>query len=298
MTNLNILGRRPLLQGLIPASASASAKPLSLDPNKPSDLALIFRKLCFSLDDKVGYWWLQGTRYGLVDTKLVPFWRINIGYLFTVRDISPDSYHVTTLGATFYTDLTTGAYLREFVNPLTQKTIAMPAARPAPFTLKYNALGLEETAAETVNDLRRWGGFPPVPSPDADEKAAGLVRSGAIGPAWIQGDDVWVQSDHLSRIAPPAPRRRDLRANDLVTYFGSLRDVADPAVNMAPAGLAFSDVNVWPAWLEMGDAPGDYYSRTYGRKAFSHAEMPEVWRRLLAQEYPEVAKDPVALLRG
>jgi hypothetical protein len=208
------------------------------------------------------------------------------------------------LGATFYTDLATGAHLREFVNPLTQKTIVMPAARPGPFTLKYDSQGLEETAAETVNQLRRWSGYPPVPASktsatgDADESEAGLERSGGIGPAWIQGDDVWIQAEHMSRIASPAPRKRDLRDNDLVTYFGSLRDVANPEVKMAPAGLTFSDINVWPAWLEMGDAQGEFYSRAFGRKAFSYADMPEVWRRLLAQLYPDIAKDPISILRG
>ena len=286
MTNLNSFGRRPLLRGmiaagpasLIPAAAQASTSALlKLDPANPVDQALIFRKLSYASDDSVGYWWLLGTRYGLVETKLVPLWQIHIGSIFTVRDLAEGSYEVTRLGATFYTDLKTGQLLKKFLNPLNNKVVDLEYYPPKSIKVKYDIAGLMEPAAGRV---------------------AGGVSNGAIGPAWIEGDDVWVQSDHLSDVPPVSPGKRPVRVSDLVTYFGSLKEVANPAVKMPAAGHAFTDINSWPDWLEMGDRPGDYYSRCYGRKVASYAAMPEVWRRLVAQEYPSLAKDPVGVLRG
>jgi hypothetical protein len=89
-----------------------------------------------------------------------------------------------------------------------------------------------------------------------------------------------------------------VEVNDLTTYFGSLRDIVNPKIASAPAAQVFSDINTWPGWLEMGDQPGNYYSRAYGEKVFSYNAMPKLWRDLMAQEYPEIAKDPAAALRG
>ncbi len=280
------IGRRPLLGSLmaagaasaLPASArAASPKLLKLDPSKPEDVSLIFRKLAYATDERVGYWWLHGTRYGLIETKLYPLWRMHIGSLFTVRDLGGGAYETTRLSATFYGDLTTGKPLKTFLNPLNNKTIQLQYDPIRPVKVKYDVAGLMDPASGRV--------------------AAG-VSNGAIGPAWIQGDDVWVQSDHISDVPPTAPGKRPVRVSDIVTYYGSLRDVADPANKMPKAGYAFSDINSWPDWMEMDDKPGDYYSRTIGRKVTSYAEMPEDWRQFVAEAHPELAKDPVGLLRS
>jgi hypothetical protein len=114
----------------------------------------------------------------------------------------------------------------------------------------------------------------------------------------LDGDHVWVQQDHLLKAAGSAVGGERSRVNDLTTYFGSWRDVTDPAVPMPAAGHAFTDINNWPGFLEMGNQPGVYYSRGMGFKAFSFAEMPEIWRRLMIQEFPEIAKDPRKALMG
>ncbi len=99
--------------------------------------------------------------------------------------------------------------------------------------------------------------------------------------------------------APPSgPVNNRSRISDLTTYFGSLRDVTDPSVKMPPAGHAFTDINDWPTWLEMGDQPGEYYSRGVGFKSFSFEQMPELWKKLVRQEHPAIAKDPLQALHG
>jgi hypothetical protein len=48
----------------------------------------------------------------------------------------------------------------------------------------------------------------------------------------------------------------------------------------------------------MGDQPGTYFSRCYGCKVWKYTEMPETWRRLFEQKFPDIAKDPGAVLKG
>jgi hypothetical protein len=274
------LTRRSLLQismaALAPMAASgpctASAHG-SLDPDTDAGRTLIFRKLAYATDDTVGYWWLEGTRYGLVDSELTPFWQIHIGNLFRVHELPGGAYEVDFLSVSFYTDVNSGQYLRKFVNPYTRKTIDIGYYPPAVVTVHFGADGDRN------------------PVTDAD----GITHTDAIGPVRIEGDRIWVQADRLLHRDAAAPKG-PVRVNDLCTYFGSTREVGNPHDKMPSAGLMFTDINAWPAWLEMGDRPGSYYSRMLGQKVSSYRQMPASWRALLAQEHPEIARDPAGML--
>jgi hypothetical protein len=299
--------RRPLLQAMLGAGAAAlvpgAATPAvaagatattpgapaggggrrMLNPSVGEDLALIFRKLAYSHDGELGFWHLTATRHGLIGAELVPLWQMNIGRFFTVQDRPGGSYAVTQMGIAFYTDLESGEFLRKFRNPLNGKTVPMPYARPSVGRFappKLMKADYEVTAAMGSQ------------APNTQMQVPDLIETGALGPGWIVGEHVWVQQDHLLITPPGDPGAARRRVNDLTTYFGALRDVADPAVPMPPAGHAFTDINDWPAFLEMQGQPGTYYSRGMGFKAFSFDEMPEIWRRLMRQEYPEIARNP------
>jgi hypothetical protein len=284
------LGRRPILQAMFAAGAGAfaateaSAAPSAapgLDLAKPEALSLIFRKLGYALDGRLGFWHLEANRYGLVGAELFPFWRMHIGSFWTTRDLPGGAYEVIRMGVAFYTDMQTGEFMRKFANPLTGKTVDIEYGRP---TAKKYAPPIPMTVG-----YKRIGGVEPPPQGDH-----ALIPTGALGPAWIQSGFIWIQQDNL--LLSGEPGKGEIRYNDLTTYFGPLSDVVDPSVKMARAGHAFNDINNWPAWLEMGDHPGDYFSRGMGYKSASYEEMPETWRRLMAQEYPEIAKDPLKAL--
>jgi hypothetical protein len=175
----------------------------------------------------------------------------------------------------FYTDIETGQYIKQFKNPFTNKILDIGYFPPKPSTRRFGVDGLEDKPSGAL---------------------AGLRSIGAIGPAWIEGDQTWLWGDHLLR--SPADSPHPIRVNDLTTYIGLTRDVADPAVKMALASQAFTDINTWPPWLGMDDMPGSYYSRVWGHKVPSYDRMPALWRTLVAQEYPDIAKDPVGALKG
>jgi hypothetical protein len=125
-----------------------------------------------------------------------------------------------------------------------------------------------------------------------------MTQTSEPGPAYIEGDDIWLRSDFSARVIPTDDTRRPFQVEDLSTFFGSLKDVANPAAKAVPAGQTFTDLLNYPGWLEMGDRNGHFFSRCFGRKVFSTPAMPEDWQRLMAERYPQILKDPQAALEG
>ncbi len=264
--------RRELFGGAIavaavPATLGAAEIPPRLDPSSPADLSLIFRKLAYAADKRIGFWWLEGRRCALVETALIPLWDMHIGTVFRTRDLGDRRFEVTLLQTSFYTDLSTGEPIRTFDNPLTRKTVEIPRGPPVAARIAFDGQGRTDPPTGPL---------------------ANLTRDARIGPAWIQGDHVWVQGDIVLE-GQGAPGVRPIRVNDLTTYFGSARDILDPGMAMPLAGQMFCDINIWPPWLEMGDRKGDYFSRCYGRKVASFDAMPAVWRQSMLREFPAVA---------
>jgi len=208
----------------------------------------------------------------------------NLSLIFRKLGYSMDS---TQMGLTYYTDLNTGEFLRRFQNPLTGKTVEIDYGVPKP---RQYAPPEPSTAQYELIDARG--------SEPAGARRPGLSGVGGLGPAWIQGDNIWIQQDHLLEYPSPGRPGAQAHVNDLTTYFGSLTEVADPAAKMPRAGHAFTDVNDWPTWMQMGDQPGAYYSRGVGFKAFSFGEMPAKWKTLALQEHPRIAKDPLKALQA
>jgi hypothetical protein len=278
------IGRRSLMGSAMATAALSAvtgpvgARPVGkpLDPTDPKDIALIYRKLAFSMDEKPGYWWLQGRRFGLVDAELTPLWDMHVGTFFRTRDVADsDAFDVTLWSVSFYTDIDSGQYITSARNPYTGKEVAIQYFRPTAGTVRYNSKGRMDSG----------------PAP------AGLIRDGAIGPAWIEGDQVLVQGDYIAR-RDEAPGADRIRVNDLATYYGSKHQIADTFVASAPAGQIFSDINTWPDWLGMGGRPGSYFSRAHGRKASAYELMPSRFRDLMSRLYPDIARHPAESLNG
>jgi len=93
-------------------------------------------------------------------------------------------------------------------------------------------------------------------------------------------------------------RATPFEVNDIATYYGSLCELADPAVTMAKATVAFAEVTGWQRWMGMADRPGNLTSRSTGSKVASFDAMPANWRAMLEEVTPRIAADPVAALDG
>jgi hypothetical protein len=241
-------------------------------------VAHAFRKLAYVAGEGFGIWWLKGRRYAAVPPVYTPFWDMLIGTLFHVRDLDADTYAVTTLATSFYTDIHTGELLETFHNPVTGKDQKVTFLALKPVEQHYGLHGqMVETAMNSM-------------------PGSASTRSAEPGPLFIEGDDVWIRADNSFRAVPADVTRQAFQVEDLSTYFGSLRDLANPALKAMPAGQVFTDLLNYPAWLEMGDRNGHFFSRCFGRKVFSTGAMPKDWQRLMAEHHPEILKDPLGAL--
>lgn len=249
-----------------------------LDAGSQADRAVIYRKLNYTYDDRLVVWYIQARRNGLVDSKFTPFWDMNVGFISTVRDISDDEYEVKTLSAIFYTDIETGVLLDTFNNPYTGETVAIRPPRLGNSTRRYVSSGM-------VSDRASREGYD-------------MSQYGNIGPAWVIGDDVWIQGDTGFRAEPTTSEGQLSVVNDWFTFHGSISDVSDPDVKSASATQAFNDINTWPGFLNMGGIAGNYVSRGFGRKVSDVSEMPEVWQRLMKDLFPAAYRDPRSALEG
>jgi len=264
----------------VQSRAEDARAPLAGAEDHPSapfgDAMLAHRKLAYSADSTLTFSWLRGLRYALVDTQLHPLWTMHLGTVFRTRDLV-DGYEVTAATATFYTDIETGAFLRRLRNPVTGADVEIHYFPPKPQTVVYGRQG---------------------PAGDPAGLTGALESRNQTGPAWIDGDTISVLGDHIAYSTPAAPAGQHFRVNDLSTFIGSAREVADAATPNPPSVMMFNDINTWPAWLGMGDTPGAYVSRAWGRKALAYADMPRLWLALMAQEYPRAHADPASLLVG
>jgi len=262
------------------AAAPAKNAPPPFDLSNPRDIARIYRRLAWIDGDGFGIWWLKGRRYVAVPPTYIPFWDMLIGSLFTIRSLDADTYAVTSMSTTFYTDIATGALLDTFHHPVTGKDVKVVPLNPKPITQQY---GIHGQMLET---------------PMNSMPGTTATRNSEPGPAFIEGDDIWLRNDVSARLVPTDVTRQALQVEDLTTYFGTLKDVANPKLREVPAGQVFTDLLNFPAWLEMGDRNGHFFSRCFGRKVFSTGAMPADWQRLMAERHPEILRDPLAALHA
>lgn len=274
------------LMGALAASTATTTAARNADPSHTlnlddrEQLFTAFRKLAHSMDDRVGWWWLRGTRFGVVDSVATPFWDMYVGTWFSTRDGDSGTYEVTMAGANFYTPPGSTSLLRTFRNPYTGKDVEIPYSPPR--------------ARTTTMSPEKSSPFGELEIPNMK-----TTQSGEVGPGWIEGDDVVIRGDLALHAEPTDPDSgaRPLTVNDWSTYVGKVSEVSDPAVKNAPCRQYFTDILTWPRWLDMGDQAGSYVSRCYGRKELSMGGMPKTWQRLFAEVQPDAARDPDAILK-
>ncbi|MFK7828687.1 MAG: DUF1838 family protein [Congregibacter sp.] len=254
-----------------------SSSTVNLDD--PGQLFTAFRKLAYSLDESVTWWWLRGTRFGVVDSVATPFWDMYVGSWFTTRDLENGDYEVAMTGANFYTPPGATSLLRTFKNPYTGEDVDIPIRAPS---VRRTVLSAEKASA--------FG--------DVNIPGMKTTQTSDMGPGWIADQDVVIRGDLAFTAQPidPNSKKSVLTVNDWSTYVGKLSEVSDPMVKNAACAQYFNDILTYPAWLNMGDHPGSYVSRCYGRKVFAVEQMPATWQKLFAEAHPELARDPAAIL--
>ncbi len=272
---LGMMGAAPLAASMLGrGSAWADGH---VDPNTVDGLYNIHRKLHFSFDDRVVYWYLRAIRYGLVDSAFTPFWDMHVGFI-SVSENEGDDFRMKIMSAIFYTDIETGMLLENFDNPFKGERI--PVRQPG----ALRASRLYDKVGMVTDPIERPG--------------MNATQDGSIGPAWIVGDDVWCRADTATRLEPTSVDGRLFQVYDWSTFHGSISEVADPDVASAHCTQTFVDLLTWPDWLNMGDLPGNYVSRGFGRKSWSMDGMPPEWSAIMRDQYPKAYDDPRSYIEG
>ena len=253
---------------------AAATTPASRSGGKV-DPAQLFHKLHFRTDDGVIFWWLMGPKIGQVGTTLTPLYTNCIGTVQRVKHHADGSFDVTQLEMIVMLDLQTGEPLEQWRNPYTGESVPARHNFVGPATARYRPDNTRVLPTEI-------GGTP-------------IEARSTIHPPMIVGDDVFVRDESVARVFSPG-RKTPFEVNDIAVYHGSLKNLVDPSVTVGDATVFFAEVTNWQRWMKMDDAPGSLTSRLTGRKVRRFDDLPEVFRRKLAQMSPEVAADPIAAL--
>jgi hypothetical protein len=260
-------------------AAGGGTKAAGFDPTNQAQLALAFRKLAYSADDKLTFWWMKGTRYGVTGSVATPFWDMYVAAWFTARDLPDGKYEVKMASANLYTAPGGTTLLEKFANPYTGETLDVPYGKPRVSTTVFDSTGGSAFGSMQMPGMKV------------------VSRSNAVGPVRVEGDTLYVQGDLMLHAESVDASRPSFTVNDMSTYSGSLADVLNPKKRNPPAAQMFNDILDFPSWLKMGDHKGTFFSRCYGRKVYDYASMPTVWRGMFELKYPDIAKTPGAVLK-
>ncbi len=251
------------------------ATPKVLDPDDPAHLDFLHRKILYALDERPVYWWKQGTKYGVVQGEATPMWDMWVFFVQRVVEHRDKDFDVASLEAVFMMDHQTGEPLEEYVNPYTGERHSLPGQIMGPETQTFDQDGgrAEGSALPGIS----------------------IERTHKLGPVTLTGNDVWLSVDSAA-IVTRTSDAKPFRVNDLETFQAKLSDVLDPDLPSAPAEASLHLISSWQGWLNMGDRPGSQVTRLFAKKAFDFDDIAPPLQKLLKQNHPDIAADPVAAL--
>ncbi|MFZ1576066.1 MAG: DUF1838 family protein [Chromatiaceae bacterium] len=245
----------------------------SIDPI--ADLPMIYRKLRYTTTDGVVLWWFTGAKYGQRDAKFQPMYGVETCNWNRVKQLPDGGFSVTVLECAFYTDLSTGKVLRRLDNPYTGRAVEIPYAVVGPVTAQYDA-------KSNLIPLSEIGG-------------SSIRMKTANGPVTVLGDTVWMKTRNDFQLVPKSGGA-ERQVNEWATYVSNVGEITDPAVTSILATVDLVEVTTWPKWLDMAGQPGAMMGQISGQKVSAFGDMPQDFRRRLAEVFPAVAKDPIAAL--
>lgn len=275
------LDRRRLLGAAAAAAIGVAAPPLraatglNLDLDDPWDRLTALAKFRGSLDGKTVMWWMKGTRFGVVDTVVTPLFNMMIGSFMRLRPVPGKGFEVTMLEMSYFTDLETGAVLDTFRNPYNGKLCQVPEQRLGPYPVLMTPTGV------ILPDIPMFGT---------------VEVTTRLGPAIVQGDDVWIRDDATARVDSTHPMMGKHVYNELLTYRGKLSDLNNPELQSAPAEISFQSLTSWREWFQADDVGGHTTARASGTKIHRMEDFPPDYLKAARARHGKIMADPEAAL--
>ena len=245
--------------------------PVNTDLENPQQLLLAYMRLGASLDSRLVIWWMDGVRYGVVDAKAQALFGMKVGMFQQFFRQANGDYKLAMFELTYYTDLASGELLEEFENPYSGETNQVSHVRLGPELRRQTSQGLADPENSMVRDYRS-----------------------SLGPAMINGDQLWIPTSVEARIKFPKPTAPEILLNIYTTVQGRLADAVNPDLMSAPATLAFQNVLKWEPFMQMGNHTGHMMSRAAGAKLHSIDQLPADYLACAERMHPKYIVDPIA----
>ncbi|MYF68432.1 MAG: DUF1838 domain-containing protein [Gammaproteobacteria bacterium] len=213
----------------------------------------------------VTYEWATGTAYGVPqDADGVALFAIESVTIRQFRRLSEDQYEERTIACRLYRDAFSGAFIDEFINPLTgnRTELRLPcgAGQPVRYSPERVALLADVPWQSSILDR-------PV--------TLELLRA---------GDEVIIRRRAFSAFTPAGGKvRRELAVDTFALPAASL---ADPGITSLSPSYSWDAVRDWSGFLAMGDLPGHMYWSVVGRKFRRVQELPAEFRAALEESDP------------
>lgn len=274
----------------------ALAQPHKVDAlNSDVELVRAVRKMRSSTDGRLRSGWLEAKRFSYIDGEIKPLLILLAGTISNSRDNGDGTFDINVVETTYYLDVETGELLDTLEMPGTGKVVKVPLYRSGPGVVTVGA-------STAISELAT--GEEGVVSEDGKEGTAAFAPKGdvklerSVGPAVIDGNTVWIQTEEYGRVFPTDPKDARVFYKESAIWQGELDELVDPAVHAASAKLSYSAASSWRPWMEMGDIKGHTMSSGIGATCNSLAEMPEEWLRLTKIHHPDILENPEGVLRG
>jgi hypothetical protein len=270
--------RRALLLAGLAGAGVLAAKPvmaLSSDLNLtgPKERLRVYLLMRGALDDRLVTGFVNGRYYGVVDDEITPLYGVAGATFSRYRANASGGYDGISYELAFFTDLTTGLALDEFLNPYTGQTVKVPVTflGPSPFLITADC---------------------DVVSPHAP---ASVQVSDKVVSARTALEDVWL-SEETKAAMTFVPGSKPVRYSEMLSLHARASDLLRPDVRQVGSETGYTSVVTWRPWLNMAGHPGHLLGVGAGRYGAAMAALPEAWRAAAAVHRPDILKNPGALL--
>ena len=260
-----------------------------------AELVRALIKMRSSTDGRLRYGWLEAKRIAYIDGVIYPVLGLLAGSISRAKDNGDGTFDVTVIELTYYLSEQTGELLDTLKMPVTGKEVKVPLYRSKPTTTRVSVSSrISEISTGDAGVVKRDSG-----SGDGAFAPKGDVQlDRSVGPAYVSGDDVWIETSEYGRVSPAKPGDLPVFYKESAIWLGSARELLDPSVHSAQTRLSYSAADSWRPWMQMGDVKGHTMAHGIGGKCESFADMPATWLRLTETHHPDIIKDVDAALRG
>lgn len=304
MTNLSHqqtkLSRRTALigAGATALTASSMNTPTAradshFDPKDPVSVLRTLHKMRGSEDGRIAMGWLKGRRYGVVDAEIIPLMGMVTGTFARHSVLDDGSISLASFELAFYTDLETGEVLDKLTIPYTGRAVEVPRL----------ILGPSQSVIKPIfHEIREMGGAEAPPEGKRSDSESAMRPQGSmrferwLGPVTVKNGHVWITEASSASLTPAEAGADKVVYSESVTYKGDYDDVVNPDLRTIKSTLGYTGITSWRPWMQMGDHPGHTTSHAMGSKTYDVDGLPDDYRTMAEQYYPEALADPASVL--